>query len=55
MNSWDWEFFETEVTSDTYVVADHGPLFGPVTGFTLRRDEDLNLMLSYAVSERQHV
>src|SRR5882757_9181203 len=45
MNPWDWEFFESEVTADAYVVDDHGPLFGPLTGFTLRRDEDLNLML----------
>jgi hypothetical protein len=45
MNPYDWEFFESEVTADAYVVADHGTLFGPVTGFTLRRDEDLNLML----------
>src|SRR3984957_14862383 len=45
MDSWDWEFLESEVTADAFVVTDSGPLFGPVTGFTLVRDEDLNLML----------
>ena len=45
MDCWDWEFFETGVTSDHFVVADHGPLFGPVTGFTIARDENLNLIL----------
>jgi hypothetical protein len=45
MDAWDWEFFETEITSDAYVVIDRGPLFGPVTGFTLRRDADLELVL----------
>jgi hypothetical protein len=46
MNCWDWEFFETEVTTDTFAVTDHEPLFGPVTGFTIVRGDDLNLMLS---------
>ena len=45
MDSWDWEFLESEVTADAFVVTDAGPLFGPVTRFTLVRDEDLNLML----------
>jgi hypothetical protein len=45
MNCWDWEFFETEVTSETFVVSDVGPLFGPITAFTIERDENLDLML----------
>jgi len=45
MNCWDWEFFETEVTSEIFVVSDRGPLFGPITAFTIERDENLDLML----------
>lgn len=41
----EWEFFETEVKSDTYHVVDHGPLLGPVTSFKIRRDDRLKLVL----------
>lgn len=45
MESWEWEFFETAVTSDLFTVTDQGPLFGPVTDFTIVRDESLDLIL----------
>ena len=45
MDSWDWEFFEAEVTSTSYFITDHGPLFGPVTDFKIVRDESLDLVL----------
>lgn len=51
MTYWDWEFFESEVTSDFFNVADHGPLFGPVTDFTITRDEGLNLVLETTSEE----
>ncbi|MGQ7934716.1 hypothetical protein [Paraburkholderia sp. D1E] len=46
MDSWDWEFFATEVMADHYAVTDHGPLRGPVTGFALTRNKALDLMLA---------
>jgi hypothetical protein len=46
MECWDWEIVETEVTTDIFDVTDHGPLFGPVTSFTVVRDDNLNLVLT---------
>lgn len=45
MDWWDWEFFATEVTNEGFVVTDHGPLYGPVTGFSISRDKALDLVL----------
>lgn len=45
MGIWDWEFFEAAIKSDVYSVSAVGPLYGPVTGFTLERDKDLRLLL----------
>lgn len=45
MSCWDWEFFETAVTSPDFSITDHGPLFGPVNDFKIWRDEYLNLIL----------
>lgn len=45
MECWNWEFFDSVVTSDTFAVSDCGPLFGPVTDFKLERDDALNLIL----------
>lgn len=48
MDQREWEFFETEVKSDTYHIVDHGPLLGPVTSFKIRRDDRLELVLETA-------
>ena len=45
MSYWDWEFFETGVTSEFYVVTDHGPLFSQITDFKITRNKELNLVL----------
>lgn len=45
MEYWDWEVLETFVTSEMFVVSDHGPLFGPVTHFRLERNRNLDLIL----------
>lgn len=52
MECWDWEFFGSVVTSDTFTVSDCGPLFGPVSDFKLERDDAFNLILeSISVGE----
>ncbi|NGM86068.1 hypothetical protein G5B35_01975 [Parapusillimonas sp. SGNA-6] len=45
MKYWDWEFFQTAITSNRYSVSDYGPLHGPITDFKLYRDDSLNLVL----------
>lgn len=45
MNIWDWEFFESEISNGHYSVADAGPLYGPISDFTLVRNKDLDLIL----------
>ena len=40
-----WECFDKFVKSDLYEVLDSGPLLGPVTGFAITRDDDLQLSL----------
>lgn len=45
MNHLDWEFFEAEFASQDYAMTDFGPLYGPVSGFSIVRDKSLQLML----------
>ncbi len=45
MIDWEWENFEARVTSDHYIFKDHGPLFGPIQAFTIKRNPDLALIL----------
>ena len=42
---WEWECFEKWVTKEIFVVTDFGPLEGSVSEFSIRRDENLNLIL----------
>ncbi|MEY8689281.1 MAG: hypothetical protein AB9M53_05315 [Leptothrix sp. (in: b-proteobacteria)] len=45
MDYQEWECFDSEINSRTYTIVGHGPLFGPVTSFSIKRDKDLNLLL----------
>ena len=45
MSIWDWEFFESEITSESFSIVETGPLHEPITNFKLARDKNLNLIL----------
>ena len=45
LNNWEWEYFEKFITNESFGVTDSGPLAGSVTEFSIRRDENLNLIL----------
>lgn len=45
MDYLDWEIFEEVMSDRTFHVVDSGPLFGPVTEYQLKRNEDLQLVL----------
>lgn len=45
-NNWEWECFEKWITKESFVVTDFGPLAGSVSEFSIRRDENLNLILN---------
>jgi hypothetical protein len=45
MNPTEWEYFSTVIQSNTYSVADWGPLHGPIKNFVIKRDTNLTLVL----------
>ena len=45
MNSWDWEPIDGILNHGLFKITEPGPLHAPITGFTLRRDEQLELIL----------
>ena len=45
LNNWEWECFEKWVIKESFVVTDFGPLAGSVSEFSIRRDENLNIIL----------
>ena len=46
LNNWEWECFEKFIKNESFYVTDSGPLAGSVTEFSIRRDQDLNLILA---------
>lgn len=50
MDYQEWEFFESEIDRRHFFVADTGPLFGPISSFDIKRDEQLQIVLT-TVSE----
>jgi hypothetical protein len=50
MFSWQWESFKEIIESYAPTVDDHGPLAGPIHGFTIRRDADLRLCMETEAS-----
>ena len=46
LTNWEWECFEKWVNKEFFVVTDFGPLAGSVSEFSIRRDENLNLILN---------
>lgn len=45
MNAWQWECFDKVVTPDVFGVTNAGPLIAPVRGFSIARDDGLQLVL----------
>jgi hypothetical protein len=45
MFEWEWECFEDLVNNGTFAITDIGPLRAPIRSFTVRRDEELKLIL----------
>lgn len=46
MEVWGWESFEKVVTPSRFKVIDSGPLYGPITGFSVRRGSKFEILLS---------
>lgn len=46
MNYQEWEFFEEAVGSKRFSTVDAGPLFGPISSFSIKRDKHLQLVLT---------
>lgn len=45
MNTWQWERFDEVVTADRFGVTNAGSLIAPVRGFSVARDDKMQLVL----------
>lgn len=46
MDYQEWEFFESVIDNEQFDVVDAGPLFGPISSFTVKRDKHRQLVLT---------
>lgn len=46
MGIWEWESFEDIICSSRFQVIDSGPLYGPITNFSIKRNQKLKLVFS---------
>lgn len=51
MKAWEWECLEGWVSNQTFKITDCGPLYGPVSNFSITRDADLKLVLETTSEE----
>lgn len=46
MGGWEWESFENIICSSRFQVVDSGPLYGPITRFSIKRNQKLKIVFS---------
>jgi hypothetical protein len=51
MSSWDWESFDEIIYHGLFRVTQPGPLHAPIKSFSLRRNEQLQLILETDTAE----
>jgi hypothetical protein len=52
MSDWDWELFEEIINDGLFKITKLGPLHSPVTTFSVRRDDQLRLILETETAQR---
>jgi hypothetical protein len=51
MCDWEWESFDSFINSGRFTFSDPGPLYAPISKFTIKRDADLELILETVASQ----